>query len=151
MMTYKEIVHKYSEDSSNKQMEMLRVVTNEYIEHPYDKEEFFEDVEGIFSKHLTMSKAKKLVSELENDDGSTGEHWTPEQISIVWKNAGYPLETEDYNHAEIYYVMNMVYSDYYKMYKDNVASYLMHTYLFLNDKDWENEDMSKAKWYACYR
>ena len=88
MMTYKEIIHKYSEDSSNEQMEKLLDITDDYIENPYDKEEFFENVESIFSKHLTMNKAKKLVNELQNDDGSTGEHWTPEQISIVWKNAG---------------------------------------------------------------
>lgn len=151
MMNYLKIVEKYSENASEKQMQELTELTNEYIEEPYNKNEFLEDVEAIFSKHLSMRKAKEKISEMINDDGSRGEHWSPEQVSIVWKNAGHSTDTDKYTPAEVYYIMNMVYSDYYKMYKDNIASYLMHTYLFLNDKDFDDEKVSKAKWYACDR
>lgn len=147
-MLYKEIIKKYIDKLSNNQMEQLLVITNDYIEAPYSKEEFLENVENIFCKHLTEKQAKKYVSKMINDDGSKGEHWSIEEVKKVWLEKGYAEENDKYNFWEVYYTMNMVYSDYCRMYKDEMKMYLEHSYLFLMDKDYNNEEMSKAKWYA---
>lgn len=148
MKTYKDIVKYYSDNATLEQMLKLTDITNDFIEHPYDKQEFFEDVEDVFCKFLTAKQAKHYVARMENSDNSLGEHWDMETTSRVWREKGYEDKTDDYNLCEVYYVMNMVYSDYYPLYKDDVDAYVDHTYLFLTDKDYKNESLSKTKWYA---
>lgn len=147
-MTYAEIVRKYSEKATKNQMEHLTDITNDFIEKPYDKALFFDKIENVFCKFLTEKQAKDLVSKMINEDGTKGEKWSMEIIKQVWTH---PEESDKYNFAEVYYTMNMVYSDYFTMYKEQTELYIEHTYLFLTDKDFQKEGISKAKWYATYR
>lgn len=52
--------------------------------------------------------------------------------------------------CNVIWAMNMVYSDFFPMYKDDVSKYVEHAYLFLNDKDFKCK-YSKEKWYAKKR
>ena len=52
--------------------------------------------------------------------------------------------------CNVIWAMNMVYSDFFPMYKDDVKKYVEHAYLFLNDKDYSGK-YSKEKWYAKKR
>nr|DAS78851.1 MAG TPA: hypothetical protein [Caudoviricetes sp.] len=76
-----------------------------------------------------------------------GQMWNKEEAIKAFTSAGYPQATEKYNEAEVYYTLNMVYSDFYPMYRENLRSYIDHAYLFLTDKDYKGR-YSKAKWYA---
>lgn len=136
---------KYLDNSTKEQMEELTQITSDYIEKPYDRELFYDKIENVFCKFLTEKQAKYYVSKMINEDGTKGEKWNMETIKQVWNK---PHESDKYNINDVYYVMNMVYSDYYPIYKDDVEKYIEHTYLFLTDKDYTNEKISKAKWYA---
>lgn len=53
-------------------------------------------------------QAEYAVKNMRNKDGTTGEHWSYAQTSDVMSKKGY-----DFNPAEWFYVLNMVYSDHY--------------------------------------
>lgn len=52
--------------------------------------------------------------------------------------------------CNVIWAMNMVYSDFHPLHKDDVKKYVEHAYLFLNDKDYSGK-YSKEKWYAKKR
>ncbi|MBQ8981637.1 MAG: hypothetical protein IJ077_08525 [Eubacterium sp.] len=53
------------------------------------------------------AQAEMAVKKMKNKDGTTGEHWSYDKTTDVLEKRGY-----DFNPAEWYYVLNMVYSDY---------------------------------------
>lgn len=62
----------------------------------------------------------------------------------------YPTSNAKYSENGVYWAMNMVYSDFHPLHKDDVKKYVEHAYLFLNDKDYSGK-YSKEKWYAKKR
>ena len=66
---------------------------------------------------------------MENKDSTKGEHWTYSDTTDVLKDLGY-----DFNEADWYYVLNMMYSDYYKSGRSD-DTYFELAYDFLDDKD----------------
>ena len=66
-----------------------------------------------------------------------GEKWDKATALKAFKDEGHSINTDKYSENGVYYAMNMVYSDYFPMYKDDVEKYVEHAYLFLNDKDTE--------------
>ena len=117
--------------------------------HPEAVAVFLEAVNEEFNKYLTLEEAKAYVDAMENEDTERprGQMWNKEEAIKAFTSAGYPQATEKYNEAEVYYTLNMVYSDFYPMYRENLRSYIDHAYLFLTDKDYKGR-YSKAKWYA---
>lgn len=83
----------------------------------------------------------------ENPEKPMGEKWDKETTLKVFSDAGHPTHSDRYSENEIYFAMNMAYSDFFPMYGEEVKSYVEHAFLFLNDKDYKGE-VSKAKWYA---
>lgn len=79
-----------------------------------------------------------------------GEKWNKETVLKVFADAGHPTSNARYSENGVYWAMNMVYSDFFPMYKDDVSKYVEHAYLFLNDKDYSGK-YSKEKWYAKKR
>ena len=57
-----------------------------------------------YGEHLNEELALEWVSEMENKDGTKGQHWSVGQTS---QYAG------EFNKCDWYAVMNMMYSDYY--------------------------------------
>lgn len=101
---------------------------------------------------LTEREAKEVVEKMENEskEHPKGEKWNKETVLKVFADAGHPTSNARYSENGVYWAMNMVYSDFFPMYKDDVSKYVEHAYLFLNDKDYSGK-YSKEKWYAKKR
>lgn len=153
-MKYGEIVRQTAKTATKQDMELLTDMTDEFVEsmrerHPEKVEMFLEEIEDEFSFFLTEREAKAVVDKMENEskEHPKGEKWNKETVLKVFADAGHPLSNARYSENGVYYAMNMVYSDYYPMYGNNVKMYVEHAYLFLNDKDYKGE-YSKEKWSA---
>lgn len=79
-----------------------------------------------FDEHL----AKKAVAEMENVDGSSGEHWTIEETTRVMEQNGIKVNKYDW-----YYLMNMLHSDYSNIWGEDVAQYVKFGKAYINDPD----------------
>lgn len=114
MSEFKEFMDNYGRVSSVDDMERLSDVIDHlfcYLKdhHPDIYHKYITKVK-LTNKHAPWDKeqAELAVSKMKNKDGSEGEHWNYDQTSEVLRKKGY-----DHDEAEWYYVLNMVYSDYY--------------------------------------
>lgn len=89
--------------------------------------------EHIYGPHFTSWKYDEAVSDLKNEDGTVGPHWTAEQITEYAKAHG--LQYRGYNEYDFAYVMNMVYSDYRGAVQDSTDAYFMLARAFIEDND----------------
>lgn len=143
MNSFKEIVYKYGRDGKTESMEKLTEMVDDFVEEVkekhYDKvEDFLIQVDLLLNPHFTKYSAHYVVSKFENKDGSIGEHWSRETTDKVLESKGY-----DFNPCDWYYVLNMMYSDYYKSGRSD-ETYIELAYDFLSDKDAPKD---KAKRY----
>lgn len=92
----------------------------------------------LYGEHLGKDLAECWVSKMKNKDGTTGQHWTYEQVSQVMREKGMKCDTSDF-----YAVLNMVYSDYYN------SKFDLNTYIELA-KDWLNDEDVKDKVVKYY-
>lgn len=114
MGTFKDIMDEYGKKSDIDDMERL----TEVIDCLFDKiKEMHPDLFKKFIMKVKLSnkcipwdrdQAEYAVANMRNKDNTAGEHWTYAQTSDVMEKKGY-----DFNPAEWYYVLNMVYSDHY--------------------------------------
>lgn len=151
-MKYKDIVKTFVEDDLS--MEELTDKTNEFVEsvrdkHPEAVEAFLHNLKKDFY-YLSDEEAKRAVDNLRNESSEhpMGEKWDKTTALKAFKDEGHPTSSDKYSENGVYFTMNMVYSDFFPMYKDDVEKYVEHAYLFLNDKDYKGK-YSKEKWYAC--
>lgn len=83
---------------------------------------------------LTPEIAKEWVKGMHNEDGTRGEHWNMEQVKKLMAQKGI-----EFNHAEVYAIINALYSDFCKVFKKyNMTSpefYLDLAVAWLNDTD----------------
>ena len=83
---------------------------------------------------MTEEVAREWAKGMHNEDGTKGEHWNMDQIKKLMQQKGI-----EYNHAEVYAIMNALYSDYCKVLsKYGVKSseaYLDLAIAWLNDAD----------------
>lgn len=137
MMTIKELFDYMQEgtDEQNEEAlevveEIMHIIRKKYPEHYKTYED---KLKQIYAHHSKMSEeeAKEYVSHFKNKDGSTGEHWTLEQVKNYMK--GKP-ELEHLDPACFYAAINMMYSDYYKPTR-SVETYAALAKDFLDDKD----------------
>ena len=91
---------------------------------------------------LSKPMVEEWMANLQNEDGSTGPHWTLEQVKQL-KNQRH-IEADD---LELWAALNMMYSDYCKVAKKNNANtmdfYIDMALAFLNDKDAHGDKLSK--------
>lgn len=74
------------------------------------------------------------VAAMQNKDGSSGQYWTLKDAEEVSKAMSIDWTQKRYNIYDLYYVLNMERSDYYKA--DEAPQYYVERALdFLNDKD----------------
>lgn len=73
-------------------------------------------------------RAEYAVSKMLNDDGTKGAHWKYEEVEEIAKKH----EIEDV--PAFFYVLNMMYSDYYKSGR-SVDDYVVMAIQFMDDKD----------------
>lgn len=133
-MKYEELIRKYIDEASEEDMEMLTHKTDKFVEevrehNPELVEHFLMKVDLILNPHFTKETSKYAVSKLKNKDGTSGEHWSYETTTKVMEAKGY-----NFKHCDWYYVLNMMYSDYYKTGRSD-ETYIELAYDFLEDKD----------------
>lgn len=147
--TYENLILKYSDSADEETMKKITCLTNEFIEKPYSKEDFLDKIEDELCYFLSDKEAKKCVDAMENEDPNhpKGGKWSKEQTLKAFEEMNYPTETLRFSPNGVFYACNMVYSDFYPMYKENEKAYFEHAYLFLKDKDYKGK-YSKEKWYA---
>lgn len=90
---------------------------------------------SIYGEHMNEELAEKAVSSMKNADGTKGEHWKIEDTTRQAEKFG--VNWTNYNKYDFYYVMNMLYSDFYKLFKDDEETYTRMTIAWLDDKDVE--------------
>ena len=73
------------------------------------------------------------LNKMKNSDGSIGGHWNVEQTTSVAKQNG--INFDSFNEYDLCYVMNMMYSDYYKYFGNDLNIYVKLTKGFLEDID----------------
>lgn len=113
--------------------------------HIEEKEEFMYDVDvSVYGEHFCKEIAEEAVKHMEHDDGSKGEHWNHAQIEEMARTKALCLEKEPFNIHDLYYTMNMMYSDYCEIFKDDVETYYKLSMKFLKDID---GPIGKAKKY----
>lgn len=95
---------------------------------------YFTIHESIFGKHFNEELAKKAVSEMDNVDGTKGEHWNLQQTNSLATSAG-----AIYDKYDFYYVMNMLYSDFSDVLGNDANMYLKMTKAYLDDPDAKKE------------
>lgn len=103
--------------------------------------------ERMYGPHFNESCAIKVVSKMQNEDGSYGEHWSLQETTTIANQYGISL-TGKFNKYDWYVAMNMIYSDYYKVIRaitnnDNIKIYIEFAKAWLNDKDVDEGKM----WY----
>lgn len=84
-----------------------------------------------------------IASVMGRHDGFDNDNWIWILFLLIFGNA-------KYSENGVYWAMNMVYSDFHPLHKDDVSKYIEHAYLFLNDKDYSGK-YAKEKWYAKKR
>lgn len=113
-MTFKKLIEKYLTSSKVEKMEHLTDKIDRFVEEVKinNKElahEFLMKVDLLLNPNFTKETAKYAVSRMMNKDGSKGEHWDYETTSKVVE-----LKNLNFEKADFYYVLNLIYSDYYK-------------------------------------
>lgn len=134
MNSFKEIVYKYGRDGKTETMEELTELVDDFVEevkelHKEKAEDFILMVDLLLNPHFSKKTAEYVVSKMKNKDDSYGEHWDYETTTRVLEAKGY-----DFKPCDWYYVLNMMYSDYYKSGRSD-DTYIELAYDFLNDED----------------
>lgn len=140
-MSFKELIDKYLDTSDD--MVKLTDKIEWFVEKvsEEDKEladKFLMKIDLLLNPHFTRETAEYVVSRLMNKDGSKGAHWSYEQTSKVLDNEGL-----DFHKCDWYYVLNMIYSDYYKSGRSD-ETYIELAKDFIDDIDAPDD---KAKKY----
>jgi hypothetical protein len=127
--TIEEAKYEQLKDFAYRAFEMLKKTVDEDV---YEEIELilYKDVYGC---HFNKWMLEQALCEMENDDGTTGGHWTVEQTTSVAKNSN--INFINFNEYDWNYVMNMMYSDYYKTGGTNSTFYVELARSFLMDKD----------------
>ena len=114
MMTYQKLIENFIDDATQEDMEILAHHTNDFVEevrkdHPDMVENFLIKLDLDLNPKFGKETAKYAASKLKNKDGSTGEHWPFEITSKALTAKGY-----EHDPYAWYYVLNLVYSMFYK-------------------------------------
>lgn len=88
------------------------------------------------SGHLTFNDARQWTSQMCNEDGSIGPHWSLEQTRQIQQKK---KELQDFDEIDVFAVINMMYSDYCAVAKElgvnNIDFYVGMTKAWLEDGD----------------
>ena len=126
-------------------MEVIKSIENmkENNKHAYYSA-YFTVHESIFGKHFNEDLAEKVVSDMENADGTSGEHWTLQQTTSLLTSNG-----ADYNKYDFYYVMNMLYSDFCEVAGNDANTYFKMARAYIDDPD-ASDDKAYCLWKARF-
>lgn len=139
---YKDLLQVYASKSSNSEIaSKWHEKEEEFLEKVHEKcpELYHDYVQSLYvvlyGYHFNEDMARKAVEHMVNNDGTTGAHWSYEQSLQLAQRAGINFNTVHFNEWDWYYVINMIYSDYYGVLTDDTTSYIRVAQAFLDDKD----------------
>lgn len=97
----------------------------------------------VFGEHFCEELAKEAVENMKNADGTTGAHWSLKEAVEAAKNEGIKfndlvkneISSNNFNEYDWFYVLNMIYSDFYKVFNGNTNMYVKAAFEWLNDID----------------
>ena len=100
--------------------------------------EMYEELEmklykDIYGCHFSDWLLTKALDNMSNEDGTKGAHWDLASTTQVANNSG--IQFNKFNEYDWCYVMNMLYSDFYKVIGNNTSTYIEMSKYFLEDKD----------------
>lgn len=128
---------KIIEEASHEQLKKFSYDVFDMLKRTVDEEVYFdiemELYEEVYGCHFNKWLLDKALCCMENEDGTKGGHWTVEQTNSVARNSG--ITFDHFNEYDWNYVMNMVYSDYFKTGSGNTNVYVDLAKAFLMDKD----------------
>lgn len=84
-----------------------------HLDKCYIKKMYMELDVAINGWKLDREQAEHYVSKMENKDGTEGQHWSYEQVEQYIKSKGMDLSKYEFSMCDLYWAMNMVYSDNY--------------------------------------
>ena len=119
--------------------EQIKAFASEFItmlkEKDHDMYECAEHIlyKTIYGCHFTDWSLEKALACMQNEDGTTGRHWTIEQTTEYAKQ--HDIHFKHFNEYDWNYVMNMVYSDYYGIISDDIKEYVKFAKRFIEDVD----------------
>ncbi len=87
----------------------------------------------VYGCHFNEWLYEIATSELENEDGTKGKHWSLADTTSVAEQNG--IDFKHYNKYDWGYTMNMIYSDYYGSVPNDISVYVKMAKKFLFDKD----------------
>ena len=101
----------------------------------------------VSDKTFTLDVAEEWASKLQNEDGSSGPHWTMEQAKRIMAQRNLSLDP-----TEFWIAINLIYSDFSPVAKKhgvggNLDFYVDMAKAFLNDKDAGPNKI--ARYYEC--
>ena len=87
----------------------------------------------VYGYHFSDIMLEEALSEMGNEDGTKGGHWSLSDTTMVARNNG--ITFDKFNEYDWNYVMNMMYSDYYGSVPNETSVYVKMAKKFLEDKD----------------
>ena len=101
----------------------------------------------VSDKTFTLDVAEEWASKLQNEDGSSGPHWTMEQAKRIMAQRNLSLDP-----TEFWIAINLIYSDFSPVAKKhgvggNLDFYVDMAKAFLEDKDAGPNKI--ARYYEC--
>lgn len=110
-------------------------------------EESRPEKKDVSDKSFTLDVAEEWASKLQNEDGSSGPHWTMEQAKRIMAQRNLSLDP-----TEFWIAINLIYSDFSPVAKKhgvggNLDFYVDMAKAFLNDKDAGPNKI--ARYYEC--
>lgn len=86
-----------------------------------------------YGEHFSDWLAQHAVHQMKNVDGSEGEHWSIGQIDDIIRQ--HSIKCDNFNRWDLYYVMNMFFSDYYNVFGTDTSTYVKLSKAWFNDVD----------------
>ena len=115
---------------------------------PSHAQEIVEKMESVhFRNHLTAHEAHEICSEIINEDGSKGAHWTCDQVKEMLQSIEIAEErVPDYNFFAIYTMTNLLYSDHATSVEDLVNGESGHVICNMAYRKLTNKNKCKVQW-----
>lgn len=116
-----------------------------------DIEKLYIDIENLCNDFLTQDEAERAVNAFVNTDGTTGGHWPLQIIKNTLEQRKIPLQTDKYNLYDLYFMINMIYSDSSKVVRDNVDIIIEQAICKLENPDFYAGGKSYSKAYVEWK
>jgi len=138
-MKFKDYIDKIVAKADPKQMYELTDVLNDHFEEMLviDPKAYWDVMHDLHvlanGYYFDEECALWAVSQMQNEDGTKGQHWSIADTTSVAQSNGIMFDT--FNVYDWYYVLNMTYSDYFSLIGSSVPTYIQFAKAWIMDKD----------------